>query len=84
MDAFELAMEIRLLDMAASPYDLLEEGVKPVRIETLDGRSEYLEQQKSFSDRAYHLRATLIEAYDGLLKALYPTEESFANNPMSS
>ena len=33
-DCFELAVEIRELDMQASPYDLREHGYEPVAIET--------------------------------------------------
>ena len=34
LDAFDLAREIRVLDMQASPYELSALGVEPVRIET--------------------------------------------------
>ena len=40
-DCFELARDIRLLDMQAAPYDLADLGVEPVRIETAEGKSEY-------------------------------------------
>ena len=38
-DAFELAREIRVLDMEASPYDLRELGYTPVPIETPEGKA---------------------------------------------
>ncbi|MBW8729414.1 MAG: 3-methyladenine DNA glycosylase, partial [Terrabacter sp.] len=37
MDCFELARDIRTLDMRAAPYDLSELGYEPVRIETAEG-----------------------------------------------
>jgi hypothetical protein len=38
LDCFELAVELRDLDMRASPYDLSAWGREPVRIETAEGR----------------------------------------------
>lgn len=60
MDCFELASELRVLDMQASPYDLTSLGFEPVRVETPEGRSEYQRRQRDFSERASALRARLI------------------------
>lgn len=60
-DCFELAVEVRELDMRASPYDLSGLGYRPVRIETPAGRSEYARLQAEFARRAAPLRARLIE-----------------------
>jgi hypothetical protein len=60
-DCFELAHDIRVLDMCASPYDLGALGYAPVRIETAAGRAEYARRQASFVARAAPLRARLIE-----------------------
>jgi hypothetical protein len=68
-DCFELASEIRILDMRASPYDLTELGYSPVRVETAEGRQEYVQAQRSFAKRAAPLRARLIAAGDRLLAA---------------
>lgn len=65
-DAFELAREIRTLDMRASPYDLAALGYPPVRVETPEGRAEYAAAQRLFAERAVPLRARLIEALDGV------------------
>ncbi len=62
VDCFELATEIRTLDMRASPYDLSDLGLDPVRVETADGRAEYTRQQRDFADRAAVLRRRLIDA----------------------
>ena len=39
-DCFELARDIRVLDMRASPYDLSDLGYAPVRVETPGGKQE--------------------------------------------
>jgi hypothetical protein len=61
-DCFALAREIRTLDMRASPYDLSDLGLDPVRVETPEGRAEYTRQQRAFADRAAVLRQRLIDA----------------------
>lgn len=58
--AFELATEIRILDMQATPYDLSEWGYEPVKTETPEGKNEYARRQKLFQVRAQELRAELI------------------------
>ena len=76
-DALELAIEARLLDMRASPYDLSEfdgarggQGVShpgfdlsPVRIETEKGRREYQLGQQALAERAAPIRARLLREY---------------------
>jgi hypothetical protein len=64
-DCFELAREIRSLDMRASPYDLAALGYPPVRVETPEGRAEYVSEQRSFAERAGVLRHRLIGAVTG-------------------
>ena len=61
MDCFELAWDIRTMDMKASPYDLLEWGHEPIRIETPAGKAEYVRQQKGFADRSQELRGRLLD-----------------------
>jgi len=60
-DCFELAKQIRTLDMRASPYDLADLGYPPVQVETPEGRAEYVRAQRDFADRAAVLRSRLIE-----------------------
>jgi hypothetical protein len=73
-DAFELAWDIRVLDMRAAPYDLT--GVRldptgeewtPVRIETVEGKREYAAAQAGFAERAAPVRAALVEECERLL-----------------
>ncbi len=60
-DCFELARDIRTLDMRASPYDLTELGYEPVRIETPEGKQEYVSAQRTFAERGAPLRARLAD-----------------------
>ncbi|WP_243074928.1 3-methyladenine DNA glycosylase [Microbacterium sp. SS28] len=66
LDAFELAHDIRILDMQASPYDLADRGYAPVRIETADGKAEYVRRQRGFSERGQVLRSRLLSVLDPL------------------
>jgi hypothetical protein len=59
-DCFELAVDIRTLDMRASPYDLTGLGYSPVPIETPEGRAEYVRAQAGFARRSAPLRERLI------------------------
>ncbi len=68
LDCFELAVDIRDLDMRASPYDLLPWGREPILIETPDGRRQYETEQKQLADRATPLRQKLIGAMRLTLK----------------
>jgi hypothetical protein len=68
LDCFELARDIRTLDMRASPYDLAALGYSPVQIETPAGKAEYAAAQRSFADRARQLRAKLVALCDDLLR----------------
>ena len=65
-DCFALAVDIRVLDMRASPYDLSDLGYPPVRIETPEGRSAYARAQADFARRAAPLREQLIAECDRL------------------
>lgn len=69
-DCFELATALRDLDMEAGPYDLRAFGVRPVRIETAEGRDEYQQRQRALSTRAGALRAQLITAIENVLGAV--------------
>ena len=69
-DCFDLARDIRLVDMRAAPYDLAELGVEPVPIETAAGRAAYVEAQRGFAERSQVLRARLVVVCDRLLEHL--------------
>ena len=67
MDSFELARDIRGLDMRAAPYDLSELGYEPVRIETPEGKAQYAAEQRAFAARGQVLRERLLAAIDLVL-----------------
>jgi len=69
-DCFELARDVRTLDMRASPYDLADLGYEPEPIETAEGRARYVEAQRSFAERAAPLRGRLIDECERLLQAV--------------
>ena len=66
-DCFALARQARELDMRAAPYDLVELGYEPIRIETPEGRREYAGRQREVADVAAPLRARLLAEVSGLL-----------------
>jgi hypothetical protein len=70
MDCFDLAREIRELDMRASPYDLSALGYAPVPIETAAGRAEYAAQQRGFAERGQLLRTRLLAALDAVRESV--------------
>jgi len=65
-DCFELAHDIRVLDMRAAPYDLTDLGLEPVQIETAAGKQEYVDAQRAFAERGAPLRARLLDECDRL------------------
>ena len=76
-DAFELAWDIRILDMRAAPYDMTGTRLDPsgtqwtpVRVETPEGKREYAEAQRAFADRAAPIRARLVAECERLLGAM--------------
>jgi hypothetical protein len=66
-DCFELARDIREIDMRASPYDLRALGFNPIAIETEAGRAEYEREQRAFATRGEPLRARLLALCERLL-----------------
>ena len=73
-DAFELAWDVRIMDMRAAPYDLSgvvldpsNEAWSPVAIETAEGKRVYAEAQRGFAERAAPIRAALIAECERLL-----------------
>lgn len=69
-DCFELARDIREVDMRASPYDLRALGFEPIAIETPAGRAEYERAQRAFARRGEPLRERLITLCERLLASV--------------
>ena len=73
-DAFELAWDVRILDMRAAPYDMsgavldpTGEVWTPVTVETAEGKAEYAAAQRAFAERAAPIRQRLITECERLL-----------------
>jgi len=64
LECFRLARTIREVDMRASPYDLSELGYRPIRIETPEGKAEYVAEQRQFAITGRHLREKLLAELD--------------------
>lgn len=82
-DCFQLALEARRIDMRASPYDLSAyEPRPPIRIETAEGRAEYVAAQRAIQEAAAPLRRRLIESLQRILRDA-PLRPNDAENPGS-
>jgi len=72
-EAFLNAVQIRKMDMQASPYDAREFGLKPIKIETEAGRKEYLDLQTQYFENSMSIRKNLIEAYERVIQKIKTT-----------
>jgi hypothetical protein len=84
LDAFELARDIRYLDMQASPYDMEPWGGEPVRIETPEGKAEYVRRQRAFAERSNALRHRILEAWSGVGAHGSLTQENRVDSPITA
>jgi hypothetical protein len=73
-DCFELAWEVRIVDMRAAPYDLsdttldpLGEPWTPIAVDTPEGKQQYAAHQRRFARRAAPLRHRLVGECERLL-----------------
>lgn len=64
LETFDLAVDARVLDMEASPYDCRGLGFGVVAIETPEGKAEYVRRQRGLAERARPLRARLVALVD--------------------
>ncbi|WP_211272790.1 3-methyladenine DNA glycosylase [Corynebacterium phocae] len=60
LDALDVAIEARTLDMEASPYDCRSLGLGVVAVETAEGKAEYVARQRQLADKARPLRERLV------------------------
>lgn len=67
MKCFKLALDCRAVDMKASPYDLVELGYTPIKIETSVGKEEYVREQLRLKLAAEPVRLELLNAYKSLV-----------------
>ena len=69
-EAFLLAVELREVDMRASPYDVRALGFAPIPVETPEGQTEYVSLQQELSKKAQPIRSRLVDAYRDLVERL--------------
>ena len=69
MDCFENAMQARVIDMRASPYDCSQFGLEPLAIETAQGRREYASEQSALIAATAPLRTRVLDELVGLQQA---------------
>jgi len=70
LSAFKFALEARIIDMKASPYDLTKYGYEPIKIETEEGRRKYQQEQKRIWEKGNKIRKKLIRFYEELTNAV--------------
>ena len=63
-DCFELAREIREVDMRVAPYDLSDLDVEPIRIESAAGRAEFVRYQRDFAERGAIMRERVLRSLE--------------------
>lgn len=83
-DAFLIACETRTVDMQASPYDMRDQGLEPICVETPEGRQIYQERQQAMMEQAMPIRQRLLEAYNRLLDAIKTTAPETSTSTYSS
>jgi hypothetical protein len=79
-DCFELARNIRALDMRASPYDFTALGYRPIPIERPDGRAEYEALQREFATCAAPLRRRLVMVCEQIIEKVSCSDERFGES----
>ena len=84
LECAELARDVRLLDMQASPYDVSSLGEHAVAIETPEGKAEYVARQRGFAERAAPLRARLVEVCAQLEGTAHPQRNTRAASGTST
>ena len=67
-DAFLNAVEARKIDMQASPYDVQSFGLEPIRIETEEGRLEYVKKQMEIYRLSMPIRNRLISELERVIE----------------
>lgn len=67
-DAFLNAVEARKIDMQASPYDVRSYGLEPIRIETEEGRLEYVKKQMEIYELSMPIRNRLISELERVIE----------------
>lgn len=78
LDCYELARDVREVDMRASAYDLSDWGYEAIPVETAEGRADYVARQRTFARRAVSLREALLGIVERLLVGVDDDLEALA------
>lgn len=70
IDAFDLALRARTIDMQASPYDCSSLGLPAIEIETQAGKAQYIEAQRELAQAAKPLRHRLLDVIEPIWSRL--------------
>jgi hypothetical protein len=76
LDAFINARRLREIDMRASPYDLSELELAPIRVETPEGRIEYANEQRRLAKESTPIRNAIAEYCEQVLVLLEAFDEA--------
>lgn len=71
LDCLDLAIDARILDMEASPYDCRDWGLGVVAIETPEGKAAYVNRQRGLAQRAQPLRERLVAVMERAYSQLH-------------
>mgnify|MGYP006887618014 FL=1 len=71
LDCLDLAIDARILDMEASPYDCRDWGLGVVPIETPEGKAIYVNRQRGLAQRAQPLRERLVAVMERAYSQLH-------------
>ncbi|MBM0261822.1 3-methyladenine DNA glycosylase [Corynebacterium macginleyi] len=71
LDCLDLAIDARILDMEASPYDCRHWGLGVVPIETPEGKATYVKRQRGLAQRAQPLRERLVAVIERAYSQLH-------------
>ena len=66
-DCFRLAIEARILDMKASPYDVSQYGYDAIEVETAEGRELYRTKQRALYEKGQPIARRLLAECNRLL-----------------
>lgn len=68
----EIAIEARLIDMRASPYDVSGYDVckQPIPVETMEGKREYIAAQEDLYKKSQQVRLDLLRGYQNVVESI--------------
>ena len=71
LDCLDLAIDARILDMEASPYDCRDWGLGVVPIESPEGKAAYVNRQRGLAERGQPLRERLVAVMETAYSQLH-------------